>query len=364
LGTSATERALNNLHIAMSSDSKVEQVVSALAAAAVSGEEASGESQQTFPPGQSTEELKQVLTDEAAPIAKRMRTVFLLRQRGGTEAVEALAAGFVTKSVLLGHEIAFVLGQMLDAHAVPFLNAVLADKAQDPIVRHEAAEALGAIGLPESDDYLAKFADDEAVEVRETVKLALDRLAFKRNKEAEKEKEAKASSDESKESDFQSIYHTVDPAPAYKEKSLEQLQAILCDESRSLFDRYRAMFSLRNINSKAAVLALTEGFKDSTSALFRHEIAYVLGQMQHIASAPALMAVLQNADEHAMVRHEAAEALGSIADEESCPGVTDLLQKYQQDGDKVVSESCDVALDIADYWSSEQIDGEVAVEDE
>lgn len=87
-------------------------------------------------PVPTVKELQQVLVDEKAPIAKRMRTVFMLRQRGGKEAIDALAsgehespaglyhalqsshsfsrlwrAGVRSPSVLLGHEIAFVLGE-------------------------------------------------------------------------------------------------------------------------------------------------------------------------------------------------------------------------------------------------------------
>ena len=49
-----------------------------------------------------------------------------------------------------------------------------------------------------------------------------------------------------------------------------------------------------------------------------------------------------------MVRHEAAEALGAIGGEE----VETLLSKYQDDEEIVVKESCDVALDAIEYWSS------------
>lgn len=81
------------------------------------------------------------------------------------------------------------------------------------------------------------------------------------------------------------------------------------DTSQSLFTRYRAIFGLRNEASRgnvAAVHALTAGFKDS-SALFRHEIGYVLGQVADPASVPALVEVLTNYGELAMVRHECAE---------------------------------------------------------
>jgi hypothetical protein len=43
---------------------------------------------------------------------------------------------------------------------------------------------------------------------------------------------------------------------------------------------------------EAAVKALAEGIKtDTSSALFRHEIAFVMGQLQHRAAIPALKVV-------------------------------------------------------------------------
>lgn len=51
-----------------------------------------------------------------------------------------------------------------------------------------------------------------------------------------------------------------------------------------------------------------------------------------------------------MVRHEAAEAIGAIASEECGP----ILEKYLHDQADVVRESCEVATDISDYYSSDQ----------
>ncbi|RHY19053.1 hypothetical protein DYB25_008539, partial [Aphanomyces astaci] len=145
----------------------------------------------------------------------------------------------------------------------------------------------------------------------------------------------------------------VDPAPAMpKSKSTDELQAILLDTSRSMFDRYRAMFSLRNRNTEDAALptqALASAFQD-TSALFRHEIAYVMGQMANPVTVPALKEVLINEAEHRMVRHEAAEALGAIGTAEC----EDILKVYLKDAHQVVRESCEVALDIIDYWAQPQ----------
>lgn len=65
-------------------------------------------------------------------------------------------------SNLLKHEIAYCMGQMQDPYALPHLTAILCDKAENSMVRHEAGEALGAIGHPDSLPVLQRFRDDLA----------------------------------------------------------------------------------------------------------------------------------------------------------------------------------------------------------
>jgi deoxyhypusine monooxygenase len=119
-----------------------------------------------------------------------------------------------------------------------------------------------------------------------------------------------------------------------------------------LFQRYRAMFALRDLSSPPdlptavpAIQALARGFGDP-SALFRHEIAFVFGQLSHPASIPSLVETLSNTTEASMVRHEAAEALGSLGDEE---GVEDVLKRFLNDPEQVVRDSVIVALDMAEF---------------
>ena len=112
------------------------------------------------------------------------------------------------------------------------------------------------------------------------------------------------------------------------------------------------MFALRDLASppdlptaEQAVQALSAGFTDP-SALFRHEIAFVFGQLSHPASIPSLVMVLSDVKEASMVRHEAAEALGSLGDE---IGVEDTLKTFLNDPEQVVRDSIIVALDMAEY---------------
>ena len=109
------------------------------------------------------------------------------------------------------------------------------------------------------------------------------------------------------------------------------------------------MFSLRNLGGKHAVKQLCRALTtDESSALLRHEVAYVLGQMQHPTSVEALEESLRREGEHRMVRHESAEALGAI--EGRWDDVERILTEFLQDECDVVRESCVVALDAADYW--------------
>lgn len=117
------------------------------------------------------------------------------------------------------------------------------------------------------------------------------------------------------------------------------------------------MFALRDLASPpdrptavSAVKALASGFQDP-SALFRHEIAFVFGQLSHPASIPSLVEVLGNRKEASMVRHEAAEALGSLGEEK---GVEEILKNFLNDPEQVVRESVVVALDMAEYEKSQE----------
>lgn len=86
-------------------------------------------------------------------------------------------------------------------------------------------------------------------QVAETCQLAVRRLEWLqcRDKLAEE-----AQTDENP-------YCSVDPAPPAARRDVTELRNSLLDEALPLFDRYRAMFALRNIGTEEAVLALGDG---------------------------------------------------------------------------------------------------------
>ncbi|KAI1908051.1 deoxyhypusine hydroxylase [Ophidiomyces ophidiicola] len=305
---------------------------------------------------ETVEYLREIITSESSPLAQRFRALFSLKHIASSKppteetipAIEAISAAFTSSSALLKHELAYCLGQTRNLDAVPHLRRVLEDREEDAMCRHEAAEALGALGDSGSLEMLQRLRDDASEEevVRETCDIAVDRILWENSKASKCE--------ELKESDFTSI-DPAPPLPLSNERSIPELKQTLLDSSLPLFKRYRAMFALRDLSSPPdlptavpAILALAEGFQDR-SALFRHEIAFVFGQLSHPASIPSLIATLSDKEEVGMVRHEAAEALGSLGAEE---GVEETLKRFLNDPEKVVRDSIIVALDMAEYEKS------------
>uniref|UniRef100_A0A2K6M4T2 Deoxyhypusine hydroxylase n=1 Tax=Rhinopithecus bieti TaxID=61621 RepID=A0A2K6M4T2_RHIBE len=234
---------------------------------------------------QEVDAIGQTLVDPKQPLQARFRALFTLRGLGGPGAIAWISQAFADDSALLKHELAYCLGQMQDARAIPVLVDVLQDTRQEPMVRHEAGEALGAIGDPEVLELLKQYSSDPVIEVTRPPLVSLP---------VSGPWEALPS-----------------PAPA-----------------------------LAWSTSAPSPAGLHCG-----SALFRHEVGYVLGQLQHEAAVPQLAAALARCAENPMVRHECAEALGAIAR----PACLAALQAHADDPERVVRESCEVALDMYEH---------------
>lgn len=209
------------------------------------------------------------------------------------------------------------------------LAKLLADGTEHCMVRHEAAEGLGAIGSADCLQIVRNFCADACLEVAQTCQLAVQRIDYFQNENQETNQQ----------------FPTIDPAPpADACICTTELQQRLTDEAAPIFERYRALFALRNKGGSEAVVALGMSFA-CNSALLKHEVAYVLGQMAEPQAVQILRKVLHDHQESAMVRHEAAEALGAIADD-SCLAV---LQNFREDPDQIVADSCEVALDMFEF---------------
>jgi deoxyhypusine monooxygenase len=142
--------------------------------------------------------LRSSLCSESTPLPIRFRALFSLKHVAqtsedptlATSAIEAIAAAFASPSALLKHELAYCLGQTKKDEAVQPLRDVLSNLEEDPMCRHEAAEALGALGHQESLELLKYFRDraGEEVVITETCEIAIDRIEWENSKERQAEK--------------------------------------------------------------------------------------------------------------------------------------------------------------------------------
>jgi deoxyhypusine monooxygenase len=307
------------------------------------------------------------LLSKDVPLDSRIRCLYVLKENDKSPLGADILAEAVdtTDSVLLQHELVYNIGQFRFPESIPRLREIVEKESYDVVTRHEALEALGAIAedgvLPFLYEYAAKDGPvGNCPPLRESAVLAICRIEMK-----------KRDGERSVGNPDQCQYVSVDPSPAFdttEELSLEVLETILAtgahptatartivpaalgtDEDAALiWNRYRAMFTLRNLGSKDAAIILGKALRsDTSSCLFRHEIAFVLGQMEHPASEPFLAEALADEKEHSMVRHEAAEAIGALAEKHSF----DFLQKYASHKEAIVRDSCVVALDMHTYWS-------------
>lgn len=119
-----------------------------------------------------------------------------------------------------------------------------------------SGEALGAIGETSVIPILEDYSKDSVPEVAETCQLALCRLQWLKSNYTPINLE-------------KSPYMSVDPAPPADIADVDKLRDILLNETIPLFERYRTMFTLRNIRTPKSILALSEG-KYSNDFLFSY----------------------------------------------------------------------------------------------
>jgi deoxyhypusine monooxygenase len=288
-------------------------------------------------------------------IRVRMDALFKLRTINTLEAVKALEEALITEksSDLLRHEVCYCFGQMTETEEnrkeienFLFKEVFENPKKYDPIVLHEAAEALGNINSDHNLFLLEKFLNYEEDIIKETCEISVENINWmKSTNYGETEGLNK----------LNLKYHTNDPSPPFnftneKYSDIQKIKKIMHDEKETLFNRYRALFTLREFNNDEAVQVLCECFdkqySHKFSPLFKHEVSFILGQMCQIAKSALKMLeiVLQDESEDPIVRHETALTLGEITESK------DLLLKYAQHENQLVRESCEIALDFVDYW--------------
>lgn len=325
-----------------------------------------------------------LILESNSPIQEKMRALFFCRNVITVESVKILSdALYKNTSQLLLHEINYVLGQMRLVESKNTLIDVLNDPKVDEVTRHEAGEALGNYGELELIPILSKYLNDESAPLSETCYIAIKKIEEmevirQKNKKEKKdltiegnknqkaeniekniskiiqnEIEETASTEHSNEDEL-SQFNSRDPAiPLFKEFNTQNLKKAIeiLESDPCLYQKYKAMFFLRDNDCLEAKDALIRAYEQK-SALLKHELAFIMGQMRLIEAVQALYKVMSDKNEHGMVRHEAAGALGAIGTDECKKYLTEFIN----DPCDILRESVVVALDVWEYENNEEVE--------
>lgn len=88
------------------------------------------------------------------------------------------------------------------------------------------------------------------------------------------------------------------------DESINSIGTVLADIKLPMKERFRALFTLKNLGGNLAIENISKCFSDD-SCLLKHELAYCLGQMRDEYAIPYLIEVLKDVNQEPMVRHEA-----------------------------------------------------------
>lgn len=130
------------------------------------------------------------------------------------------------------------------------------------------------------------------------------------------------------------------------------LRSILLDTQTPLFSKYGVMYYIRDSQQNSLYSlygdVLSRHNRENTTVLMRHEACFILGQISKdaLVTLPQVKEAIEDSSESAIVRHEAISAYVELSDDK------ELLVSYSRDSAPLVSESCVVALDLMDYWST------------
>lgn len=295
---------------------------------------------------QSVEPFRQILLSPTETVENKYQALFQLRSIPTEEACIALKESYphLGTSDFLKHDVMYILGQNRHPSSIDFLLHAVHDEQESPVVRHEAAEALG--NFPEFRERLIpelrKHWDSPVSELRSTVRLSIPKLE---------------QFDPTSNNFNKFMKGTMEPAEPFSlaqltqylasvSKTQEDLLSIMVDASVDEYIRYRIMYFLRDKNdtdaARTVARILRKVYRPSTTPLLRHEVCFVMGQFDQKANDPEIRQILgdtiTDASEADIVRHEAILAYSQIW------GNDELIVAQKNDANQLVNESAQVVM--------------------
>lgn len=302
-------------------------------------------------------DCKAIYESPTEDVCRKYTAIMTLRHYGNDEAAKILEEGYkgLGTSELLRHDVMYCMGQMRAHNSVSFLLERMHDPQEKSIVRHEAGEALSNLTDIKEQviTELEKHWDSEDELLKSTVRVAVPKLKslHKDSRIGKKYGGTLEPAEPFNEEEVRNYFQSQGlPDPQNHAELLNQVQSQLLKPYSEVdeFTKYRLCYFLRDVcdlRSKEILSDLLSAEnRKVTSALLRHELGFILGQVNNNEACihEALKKSSVDETEHPVVRHEAILAFYDITKDEG------FMDQFLVHDDQLIRESVEVATKMGE----------------
>lgn len=298
------------------------------------------------------EQAKANYFSPTAGVCEKYLAILALKHYKNDEAAKALEEGypFLGESELLRHDVMYWMGQMRATNSVKFLIERVHDVNEKSVVRHEAGEALSNMIdikeqiIPE----LEKHWDSPDTLLRSTVRVGVPKLKTinENSRYGKKYGGTMEPAEPFNQAEVEEYLAKKNiPTPTSHAELLEKVH----EELKKSYDdvdewtKYRLIYFLRDTNDKRSKEILSDMLlaknRGATSPLLRHELCFILGQVNN--NEECIHAALKEAsldeEEHPVVRHEAILSFYDITKDEA------FVDQFFKHPNQLIRESVELA---------------------
>lgn len=303
------------------------------------------------------EQCKAIYLAPTKDVCEKYTSILALKHYGNDEAAKVLEEGYknLGESELLRHDVMYWMGQMRATNSIKFLLERMNDPDEKSVVRHEAGEALANLldikeqVIPE----LEKHWDSNDTLLRSTVRLAVPKLKTI-NENSRYGKKYSGSMEPAEPYNAEEVTEYLKSKGIPEPKSnVELLQAVHQELKKSYeevdeYTKYRMLYFLRDTNNLQAKEILSDMLlaknREVTSPLLRHELCFIMGQINNNEKCihEALKEASLDEEEHPVVRHEAILSFYDLTKDEG------FIDQFLKHPNQLIRESAEVATKMGE----------------
>lgn len=305
----------------------------------------------------SFEEAKATYESPTADVCAKYGAILALKHFANDAAAKALEDGYpkLGESELLRHDVMYWMGQMKAANSVKFLLERVHDENEKSVVRHEAGEALSHLVeikdqiIPE----LQKHWDSNDTLLRSTVRIAIPKLKTM-NENSRYGKKYGGTMEPAEPFDQTEVEQYLESKNIPKPKSHAELLEKVHEQLKQSYEqvdewtKYRLMYFLRDVNDLRSKKILSDMLlaknRNVTSPLLRHELCFIVGQINNNDACihEALKEASLDEEEHPVVRHEAILSFYDITKDEA------FVDQFFKHPNQLIRESVELATKMGE----------------